>query len=193
MLKYTGFFKILKKMNLEKLKFPIGKYQPNKFPNQNLVQQWIKTIEDFPSEVKQITQNISKEQRNYLYRPNGWNVKQVIHHCADSHMNSFIRFKLALTEENPTIRPYFEEKWAEIIDGINDDITLSINLLESLHSKWVYLLKNLTEAQLQRKYTHPEHGTVFNLYETIGSYAWHCEHHLAHIKNGIASNGIYNS
>ena len=182
----------MKKETLEKLKFPIGKYIPNKKTNAKTVEQWIAEIEQFPDLLESITKNLTVEELNYKYRPNGWTVKQVVHHCADSHINSYIRFKLALTEEKPAIRPYFEDRWAELNDSQNDDITSSIALLKATHRKWVEILKNLSAHDLQKKFMHPEHGTVFNLAETIGNYAWHGNHHLAHVKNGIASKGIFN-
>lgn len=179
-------------MDIEKLKFPIGKYDPNKNPDKKLLQQWIKDIEDFPAKIEQLTTGISNEKLNWKYRPNGWTVKQVIHHCADSHMNSVIRFKLALTEDTPTIRPYFEDRWAELIDSKDNEIYSSILLLKGLHNKWTSLLNDLSNEQLKLEFVHPEHGEKFNLAENIGIYAWHCNHHLAHIKNGINSNGEYN-
>ena len=107
-------------------------------------------------------------------------------------MNSFIRFKLALTEDMPIIKPYYEDRWAELIDSKDDDISYSLNLLSGLHKKWIILLKSLTDKQMRLEFIHPEHGEKFNLAETIGNYAWHCNHHLAHIKNAIDSNGKYN-
>lgn len=179
-------------MNIEKLKFPIGAYIPNKIPNEKLLQQWIEDIENFPARVDQLTKNISVEQLNWKYRPNGWTVKQVIHHCVDSHMNSIIRFKLALTEDTPIIRPYYEDRWANLNDSLTDEINESLILLNGLHKKWARLLKSLTKEQLQMEFVHPEHELKFNIAENIGNYAWHCNHHLAHIKNGIDSVGQYN-
>jgi len=179
-------------MDIQKLKFPIGEYTPNKNPNSDLIALCIKQIEAFPASIENLTKNISVETLNWRYRPNGWTVKQVVHHCSDSHMNSLIRFKLTLTEENPTIKPYFEDKWAELIDSQDNDISYSLSLLNGLHKKWVILLKSLTEEQLELEFIHPEHGEKFNLAESIGNYAWHCNHHLAQIKNAIDSNGKYN-
>ena len=178
-------------MDLQKLKFPIGEYKPNKKPNPDLLNRWINEIEEFPSKLEEITKNISVEELNWNYRPNGWTVKQVIHHCADSHMNSIIRFKLALTEDIPVIRPYFEDRWADLMDYQDNDIIASMTLIKGLHKKWVVLLKALTKDQLDYEFTHPAHGERMNLAETIGNYAWHCNHHLAHIKNGIESDGKY--
>jgi len=177
---------------MNKLKFPIGEYIPNKNPTKDELNDWINEIKNFPSQLYIITKNITIEELNWRYRPNGWTVKQVIHHCADSHMNSLIRFKLALTEDIPTIRPYHEDKWAELIDSSDNDISDSMILLKGLHSKWVKLLQNLTEEQLKLEFVHPQHGLKFNLAENIGNYAWHCNHHLAHIKLGIKSNGKNN-
>ncbi len=179
-------------MDIEKLKFPIGEYIPDKKPSKVLLQQWIEDIERFPERVEQLVKHISSEKLSWKYRPNGWMVKQVIHHCADSHMNSIIRFKLAMTEDSPTIRPYYEDRWAKLDDSLTDEIEESLMLLKGLHSKWVRLLKSLTEEQLEMEFIHPEHELKFNIAENIGNYAWHCNHHLAHIKNGINSMGKFN-
>ena len=179
-------------MDIEKLKFPIGEFVPNRSPEYTLLQQWIADIEKFPAIIEELTKDISTETLGWRYRPGGWMVKQVIHHCADSHMNSLMRFKLALTEDIPAIRPYFEDRWAQLHDSLSDEIAESIMLLKGLHKKWARLLKNLTKEQLNREYLHPEQGRKFNIAETIGLYAWHGNHHLAHIKNGIGSKGKYN-
>ena len=179
-------------MNIQKLKFPIGEYIPNKSPNSDLITKWISEIEDFPAKIENLTHNIPIEKLNWRYRPGGWSLKQVVHHCSDSHMNSFIRFKLALTEDMPIIKPYYEDRWAELTDSKDDDISYSLNLLSGLHKKWIILLKSLTDKQMRLEFIHPEHGEKFNLAETIGNYAWHCNHHLAHIKNAIDSNGKHN-
>jgi hypothetical protein len=107
-------------------------------------------------------------------------------------MNSLIRFKLALTENTPIIRPYYEDKWANLIDSLDENIEPSLRLLSGLHEKWSLLLKNLTKTELKLEFIHPEHGERFNLAENIGNYAWHCNHHLVHVKNGIESEGKYN-
>lgn len=180
-------------MDIEKLRFPIGKYVPNKNPDQETIRKWIQEIGAFPSSIIELTKDLSIEQLNWKYRPNGWKVKQVVHHCADSHMNAFIRFKLALTEKKPIIKPYFEADWAELIDSLDDDIENSINILVSLHKKWATLINSLSEEQLLLTYTHPEHGETFNLNETIGFYAWHSNHHLEHVRLGIKFEGKFNN
>lgn len=179
-------------MTLHELQYPIGEYIPNKNPEDKILTKWINDIESFPSSLVEITNGLSVENLNWKYRPNGWSVKQVIHHCADSHMNSIIRFKLALTEDAPTIRPYYENRWAELSDSLDNNLSDSLTLLKGLHKKWTLLLKGLTQEELQLEFIHPEHGQRFNLAENIGNYAWHCNHHLAHVQNGITSNGKYN-
>lgn len=170
---------------LEQLKFPIGEFIKPEIISEKHLNDWIATIEAFPSTLKSITDNLAIEELNYRYRPEGWTIKQVVHHCADSHMNSIIRFKLALTEDTPTIRPYFENRWANLIDSNDNDIKNSLNILIGVHAKLSQLLKTLSINDLKREFIHPEHGKRFSLEETIGVYAWHSDHHLAHIKQAL--------
>ena len=179
-------------MNVQQLKYPIGKYVPTKNPDGHQIAEWIADIEEFPSKVEKLTRQTTVDALNWKYRPDGWSVKQVIHHCADSHMNSLMRFKLALTEENPAIKPYMEDRWANLADSLSDDITDSLMLLKSLHKKWTMLLRNLSKEQLRREFVHPEQGKKYNLIKAIEMYAWHCNHHLEHIRNGLDSQGKYN-
>lgn len=179
-------------MNLQTLKFPIGKCYLNKNPSRQVFSKWILDIEEFPSKTESLLKDISDEKLDWKYRPNGWSIQQVVHHCADSHMNSIIRFKLALTENLPKIKPYAEDKWAELSDYQSDAVPNSIILLKSLHKKWSLLLRSLTEEQLALEFIHPEGNERITLTENIAIYAWHCNHHYAHIKNAIASNGKYN-
>lgn len=132
---------------------------------------------------------LSDAQLDTPYRPEGWTIRQVVHHCADSHMNAIIRLKLALTEEKPVIKPYFEDRWAELVDGKSLPIEPSLKILEGVHKRWVLLLENLTASQFQRTFVHPELGTEFSLAVATANYAWHCEHHLAHITNVQTRNG----
>lgn len=167
---------------LHKLRFPIGKFEfPAEVPAE-LKEKWIQSISSFPATVLSLTSDLSSPELSRNYRPDGWNIKQVVHHCADSHMNAFIRFKLTLTEDSPTIRPYFEERWAELDDGNQDDLGDTFTLLKALHSKWSRLLHGLSEEDLKRHYVHPQYGKEFSLLEVLGLYAWHCEHHLGHVK-----------
>src|SRR5690606_40023431 len=126
------------------------------------------------------------------YRPEGWTIRQLVHHCADSHMNSFIRFKLTLTEETPTIKPYLEDLWAELPDASHLPIDSSLDVLKGLHHRWTALLKSLTEEDLKRQFIHPETNERISLETNIGIYAWNGDHHLAHMgQMVVAIPGIY--
>lgn len=170
-------------VNIEQLKYPIGKPQiPSEVTFEN-IENWINTIAEFPIKVSNEVERLSNKELAYQYRPDGWNIKQVVNHCIDSHMNSYIRFKLALTEENPIIRPYKEDLWAELPDTIEYDVKESLTLLNSIHKRWVFLLKSLSDNDLNKTFIHPDGNEKITLKENICIYAWHCEHHLAHIKN----------
>jgi hypothetical protein len=168
-------------MDIEKLKFPIGKFNKPVTITNDILAMWINDISTFPKRLSFEVLNLTDEQLDVQYRPDGWTIRQVVHHCADSHMNSLIRLKLSLTEDQPIIKPYFEERWAELFDAKNMPIQSSLKMLEGIHERWTVLLNNLTEEQLQRKFIHPEHGKAFSIEENIAIYAWHCNHHLAHI------------
>jgi hypothetical protein len=174
---------------VQDLKFPIGEFTFNLGGN---LEEWISNISLFPSKINKITKGLTQEQVNFKYRPEGWCIKQVVHHCADSHMNSFIRFKLALTEKDAMIRPYFEDRWAELSDSLDDDITDSIALITALHLKWTKFLNTLSSEDLKIEFVHPEHGTRVSLLENIAFYSWHCEHHFAHIEQALKASVKYN-
>lgn len=178
-------------LNLEKLKFPIGIFQKPKSISKIDLKTWIEIIEIFPFKIKEATHKLSVKELDWIYRPQGWSIKQVVHHCADSHMNCFIRFKLALTEEIPTIKPYEEAKWAELIDGNSNFILPSIIILEGVHKRWVLLLKSFEEKELNRQFIHPANNKMSCLDEIIGLYAWHCKHHLAHIEQALINKGQF--
>lgn len=178
--------------DLEQLKYPIGRFvKTNEFTDV-IKNDCIKVISGFPDELLNLVSAISKEQKKSKYRPDGWCVTQVVHHCADSHMNAFIRFKLALTEKNPTIRPYLEDKWAELDDSKDRHLMPSINLLIGLHERWCVLFESMTEEQFMRSYFHPESNENVSLEEALETYAWHCSHHLEHVKLALKANGKYN-
>lgn len=167
---------------LYKLKYPIGEFKkPQQITSQHL-KEFIAQIESLPMRLKKTVENLSEEQLNTPYRPQGWTVRQVIHHIPDSHLNSYIRFKWALTEDKPVIKAYFEERWAELADYQNTPIEISLNLLEFLHQRWVILLRSLNTEELAKTFIHPAQGNALHLGETTASYAWHGEHHLAHIE-----------
>ena len=178
-------------MDLENLRYPVGRYKSNPNPDKATLESWIVEIEDFPAKVRSAVTGRSIEEINWPYRPDGWKVKQVVHHCADSHMNACIRFKLALTEENPAIKPYEEARWAELADSVEDEMSDSLTLLDVMHKKWVRLLKSLSKEQFQRTYFHPDIQDKVTLADAVGTYAWHCRHHLAHIHQALDSKGEF--
>jgi len=164
----------------EKLRYPIGRFKVPQPITAALLGTAIATISDFPEKLKSVTANLNDVQLDTPYRSGGWTIRQVVHHCADSHINSWVRFKLALTEKNPVIFPYREDLWAILHDS-KMPILPSILILEGLHSRWSELLNTLSETDLAKGYIHPEQGKLIPLSEAILAYAWHCEHHLAHI------------
>lgn len=168
-------------MNLDELKYPVGKFIKPEFITKEIIDSAISDIENFPSLVKTEIQNLTKEYLQLRYRPEGWTITQVVHHCADSHINSYMRFKLALTENVPTIKPYDESLWAELPDN-NLSPLVSLQLLEALHARWAYLLKTLTVEDLSKEFIHPEQSEKILFKENILIYSWHCQHHLAHIR-----------
>lgn len=155
------------------------------------IQNWIDTIEQLPVKLRLLSKDLSNEELNFQYRPDGWTLKQVIHHLADSHINSFTRFKLMLTEENPTIKPYNEALWAETEDANNDNVDLSLNILEGLHARWIIFLRNLEPSDLDRTYFHPEDKKQYTLKWMVGLYDWHSRHHLAHIEQALKLQGNF--
>ena len=168
-------------IELEKLKFPIGKFnKPTQITN-SVIAVWINDISMFPAKLASVVCQLTDEQLDTNYRPNGWTIRQVVHHLADSHMNSFIRLKLALTESEPNVKPYHEDRWAELIDGKSMPIKASLIILEGIHERWTMILRNLTNIERKKKLIHPEHDQKIIIEENIGFYAWHCNHHLAHI------------
>lgn len=169
--------------NIEQKKYPIGKFQNLiKISDQDL-DHHLKIIKDFPAKLKSLVGNWNDEQLDTQYREGGWRVRQLVNHLADSHMNSFIRFKLALTEENPTIKCYDEAKWAELQDSFNMDIKPALQILKGLHKRWVFEMKSLTNREFDSSFFHPEQNRNISLRESIAFYSWHCDHHFAHIEN----------
>ncbi|MFD3448983.1 YfiT family bacillithiol transferase [Microbacteriaceae bacterium 4G12] len=161
------------------LRYPIGQFTYKGTPTIDLMENWIEEIANLPVKLKEALKDLQEEQLDTPYRPVGWTVRQVVHHLADSHMNSYIRFKLALTEDNPTIKPYMEEKWAELPDS-QLPIEVSLSLLESLHKRWVTLLQSMNANDFEKTFHHPEAGAN-TLGVATGLYAWHGRHHTAHI------------
>jgi uncharacterized damage-inducible protein DinB len=162
------------------LRFPIGRFE---YAGEMTGDQRNRTIDEIamtPEELRSAVSGLSAEQLDTPYRPEGWTVRQVVHHLPDSHLNSYVRFKLALTEDNPTIRPYHEDRWAELEDARNAPIELSLALLDSLHKRWVLFLRSLSEPDFKRTFTHPELGAM-TIDRTVALYSWHGRHHVGHI------------
>lgn len=171
----------MENITLEKSRYPIGKFiVPESYSIAYLTAE-IAEIASFPERLKKEVIYLTEEQLETPYRQDGWTVRQVIHHCADSHMNCFIRIKWALTEDHPTIKFYHEDRWAELDDNVTMPIEPTLSFLEGLHFRLAYLMNGLSEADLQKSFIHPEANAVFQIKEIIGTYAWHGNHHLAHI------------
>ena len=163
------------------LRYPIGKFERPDTVTADRRTAWIGDIEATPARFREIVSGLNDEQLDTPYRPGGWTVRQVVHHVADSHMNSFIRFRLGLTEDEPTVKPYDEKRWAELCDsGMPVDVSLQI--IEALHRRWVVLLRGMSDADFSRTFRHPEMGS-FRLDSNLALYAWHGKHHEAHIGN----------
>lgn len=165
---------------MDDLQYPIGLFQAPENIERNHLELWLEELSAAPARLREAISGLTNSQLDTPYRPGGWTVRQVVHHLADSHMNAYIRIKLALTEENPVIRPYDEKGWADLHDS-SEDIEVSMKLLESLHQRFVYLAASLSESDLNRTFYHPANQTSQTLKETLGMYAWHGNHHIAHI------------
>lgn len=162
-------------------RYPIGPFRPPASPTREERAAWIGEIAILPDNLRAAVEGWSDARLDTPYRPGGWTVRQVVHHLPDSHLNAYLRFKLALTEEAPTIRPYDEAAWARLPDSAGP-VDASLDLLDALHRRWTALLEAMDEAAFGRTYVHPEHGRVFTLTTALALYAWHGRHHLAHVR-----------
>ncbi len=161
-------------------RYPIGKYEPQPYSEEQK-QIWLNDIKYLPELLEHSILNLDAAQLDTPYREGGWTVKQLVHHVADSHINAYTRFKLGMTEDNPTIKPYEEKLWAELDDVKKLPINISLTLLHALHARWYEAIKNLSEHEWQRTLFHPEHKKTFTLWHFLGMYAWHGKHHVSHI------------
>jgi len=173
---------------MDDLRYPIGKFKYDPAPDPQKRAGWMRDIADLPARARAVVDGLSAAQLDTPYRDGGWTVRQVVHHLADSHMNAFIRFKLALTEDAPIIKPYNEKAWATLADVQGIDIEHSFRLLEGLHARWSALLSSLTPEQLDRTFLHPESGPQ-KIDRTLQTYAWHGRHHVAHVQGLRDRNG----
>ena len=169
--------------DIEHLKYPVGNFIKPDVITAYQIQTWIQEIKDFPILLEQELKDLDAKDYEKTYRPGGWNITQLVHHLADSHMNSFIRYKLSLTEEHPTIKPYLEDLWGEMDDNKLLSAEISLAILIPLHARWSYLLDQLKPEDFLRGYIHPQKNRLVDRAEVTALYAWHCRHHLAHIRN----------
>lgn len=165
------------------LSYPIGKFECPENITDELLQQAINDIHELPQRLQAAVKNLDNNQIDAPYRPGGWTIRQLIHHIADSHMNAFTRFKLALTENNPTIKPYQEAQWAEMSDYKDVPIQVSLHLILPLHFRWTALLQSMTTNDFERTYYHPEDQQTVRLDQATLMYSWHSRHHLQHVLN----------
>lgn len=167
---------------LERLRYPIGRFRAKAGISANERRALIRDIASLPAELRAVVSGLSPEQLDTPYRPDGWTVRQVVHHLPDSHLNSYVRFKLTVTEDEPRVRGYDEAAWAELADGRGEDVEMSLALLEALHRRWTAFLHSLDPEAFGRVFRHPELGAV-TLDTNLQLYAWHGRHHLAHVTN----------
>lgn len=165
---------------LIKLQYPIGKFYYREDAKEESRKAYIKEIEDLPAKLRHAVKGLNDKQLDTPYRPDGWTVKQVVHHIPDSHLNAYVRIKLALTEDEPIIKTYEEKEWAKLHDYSRTPIEVSLDLLEVLHKRWVILLNSLKDNDFCKKLNHPELGLI-SIDFTVANYAWHGNHHVAHI------------
>lgn len=166
----------------ERLRYPIGHFEPPPQITAADRARWLDELEMLPNNLREAVEDLGNKQLDTPYRPGGWTVRQVVHHLPDSHMNSYERFRLALTEDAPVIKPYDEAAWAELPDAKAAPIEMSLTLLDALHARWLILLRSLSDSQLARIFKHPQLGEV-PLDRAIGLYAWHGRHHVSQIVN----------
>ncbi len=159
---------------------PAGEYHSEPNPPPARRAELIAEIERLPARTRAAVAGLTPAQLDTKYK--NWTVRQIVHHLADSHVNAYVRFRLTLTEDTPTIKPYREGEWSELADAKAEDVDVSLRLLESLHARWVRLLRAMTDAEFERAYHHPEYQKTFRLAEALGLYAWHCRHHPAQIE-----------
>ena len=163
------------------LRYPVGEFRLEGEATDERRRGWIEEIAAAPGQFRAAVTGLTDDQLDTPYRPGGWTVRQVAHHLPDSHMNAYTRFRLALTEDRPTIKPYQEARWAELSDARSAPVEVSLGLLERLHERWVLLLRSLGASDFARAFRHPEHGREMRLGEVLALYAWHGRHHTAHV------------
>jgi uncharacterized damage-inducible protein DinB len=167
-------------------RYPIGRFsRPDEYTTAG-VNLAIASIDCLPRKLLSLVSNLSRENWERQYRPGSWTVRQVAHHIVDANVNNYTRFKFALTEDNPTIKPYVEDRWAELPDARTGDMRPALDLISAIHSKWIQTLRTMRETEFRRTFFHPRLDRAVPLYEAVGMYAWHGEHHLAHIRSALS-------
>jgi hypothetical protein len=167
---------------MEALKFPIGRFVSPETINQEMMEMYKDTIQHFPDLLEAKLKQLNSTQLNETYREGSWTVRQVVHHLADSHMNAFIRFKLALSEDKPVIKPYLQDAFVEMDDEKEFDILPSLSIIKGVHERWIKLLNSMSESDFDRVYIHPEYNKEYSLKLDLAQYDWHCKTHLGHIQ-----------
>lgn len=167
---------------MEELQYPIGKFEYPQTYTAADIQGWINEIESVPVRYKAMVESLTEEHLNMSYRPGGWTARQVIHHVPDSHLQAYCRFKWVLTEDSPTIKPYHEDLWAQLPDSMVTPVSVSIDLLTAVHTRWVLLMRSMTVEDFNKYYIHPQYGKQYALGAVCKLYAWHGNHHLAHLQ-----------
>lgn len=168
-------------------RYPIGRYQPPDHIEQQHISEWIEEISHLPGEIGPVVAPLAESQLNQRYREGGWTIRQIVYHLGDSHLNSYVRFKWALTESTPLIKAYDEARWADLPDS-NGSVEDALFFLEALHRRWVNMFRSMPDADWDRSFEHPETGKLISLKTNLGLYAWHGRHHLAHITHALSLN-----
>jgi hypothetical protein len=171
--------------DLERLRYPVGRMPRRAEPlDARTREEYLGILEALPEQFRALVIGLTEAQLDTPYRPGGWTVRQVVHHVPDSHMNAYIRMKLAVTEDQPNAKTYEEARWAELPEAKSGPVGMSLDLLDALHRRWVAFLRGLPERDFRKSFLHPEWGTV-SVDEALGMYSWHCRHHTEHIRNAL--------
>jgi len=168
--------------DLDKLRYPVGRLPRHPDPlDPKTREEFLGILEQTPATIRALVERLGDAELDTPYRPGGWTVRQVVHHVPDSHLNAYVRMKLAVTEDAPQVKTYEEGRWAELPEAKTGPIAMSLALLDGLHRRWVAFLRALPPADFRKTFKHPEWGVV-TIDDSLGMYAWHCRHHTAHIK-----------
>jgi uncharacterized damage-inducible protein DinB len=170
--------------DIDSLRFPVGPQPRNRALDTESRNRLLTIYEQTPATIRALVERLDDAQLDTPYRPGGWTIRQVVHHVPDSHLNAYVRMKLAITEDAPNVKTYDEGRWAALPEARTGPIAMSLDLLEALHQRWVAFLRALPEADFRKAFRHPEWGLV-TLDDALGMYAWHCRHHTAHIRLAI--------